>query len=461
MTKPLFPHQADAIAMSGRQTNLALFHDPGLGKTRTVLEIFKRYRQRVPSLKLFVVCPLSIINDAWRSNAEEFAPELRFCNLRKDKHAEQADIIVVNYESFIAAKKHEWIVGFLEQHDVMMVLDESSRLKSHKTQITKKLLKVRDHCIARIIMSGTPAPNGEWEYWGQMEFLSEGLLPSTFMEFQNRYFYLGRGKQEASCGMAPGRMMQEGWKRFIKDDKRQLLSERMAPVVHYMNKEQAKLDLPPKVIQSRTITLTADERTVYHNMKKKLLIELDGEVITAPQQLTKLMKLRQLTSGFAYDKHGVAHWFGKSKLRELDAVLEEMGKQQVIVWCEFQEEIDRISEIYEGRCATLYGKTDDKEEEITAFKSGQNQYLLAHPKSAAHGLTFNNCSAMVYFSNSCSLENYVQSQDRNHRAGQAAEFCLYVCLQVADSIDDQLIYPALRNKGQVSEGMLKRFMGRK
>src|SRR3990172_5939562 len=108
MTMPLFKHQADAVSfVAARGGSGCLFHDPGLGKTRTALEIFKAARIKEPSLRLLVIAPLSLLEAAWRNDAEKFFPgEWRVFNCHKegfdDKNADllSADILAVNYEFF-------------------------------------------------------------------------------------------------------------------------------------------------------------------------------------------------------------------------------------------------------------------------------------------------------------------------------------------------------------------------
>lgn len=73
MDKSLYRHQREAIEFAIRNDgNFALFHDPGLGKTRTVLEVFGHYRQTYPELRLLVVCPLSLVNSAWGEDIKRF-----------------------------------------------------------------------------------------------------------------------------------------------------------------------------------------------------------------------------------------------------------------------------------------------------------------------------------------------------------------------------------------------------
>ena len=89
---------------------------------------------------------------------------------------------------------------------------------------------------------------------------------------------------------------------------------------------------------------------------------------------------------------------------------------------------------------------------IAGFKDGTYQYLIANPQSAAHGLTFVNCSYAVYFSLTYSYELAKQSQDRIHRIGQDSK-CTYYYLIARDTIDE-VVYKAVQEKKNLSESVL-------
>ena len=93
--------------------------------------------------------------------------------------------------------------------------------------------------------------------------------------------------------------------------------------------------------------------------------------------------------------------------------------------------------------------TEDKDESIRAFRDGRARFLVAHPASAAHGLTFINCSLQIFFSMDFSLERYEQAKARIHRAGQVNK-CTYVHLIAKDTIDEQIL-EVLRRKGDVQK----------
>lgn len=449
MHKPaLYKHQEDAIQFAIENGGkCAIFHSPGLGKTRTALEIYKHYRTTDPRLKLLVVCPLSLVNSAWGEDIHKFT-DFTYAYFKEIKN-DLPDIIIINYEALISHRNLPEIHRLVRSYDFMCVIDESSRLKNNKSLTTKTLLGLSEYFRYRIIASGTPMPNSELELWGQINFVHPYILHNSFYAFRNTYFHLERnGKTMFMQGqyMTRERMrdiLSRGWKYTITLQNRQKIMDIIKPFTHWVKKEEA-VDLPEKVDEVREVVLNARERKAYDEMKRDLITEIKGKEITAQVTLAKLMKLRQATSGFFYDEDGRVVEIGRSsKLKELEEILEELGPQQVIVWVEFHHEVrviqKLISEKYgQDRVATLYADTKDKEDSIFKFKTNQVQYLIAHPKSGGHGLTFTNCNTMVFFSLDYSYEAHSQARDRIHRIGQNKS-CLYIYIIAKDSIDNELL----------------------
>ncbi len=156
----LYKHQRMAVDFAvGHQGCSALFHDPGLGKTRTCLEIFSHYRAYQPNLRLFVVCPLSLVNAAWGEDIKRFT-SFSYAPFKelKDK---LPDIVVINYEALISKRYLLAVQRLIQTHNFMCVLDESSRLKNNKSVTTKTLLDLVDDFKDRIISSVTPRRSGK------------------------------------------------------------------------------------------------------------------------------------------------------------------------------------------------------------------------------------------------------------------------------------------------------------
>lgn len=457
----LYRHQREAIDFARRNDGkCALFHDPGLGKTRTCLELFKHYRLADPGLRLLVICPLSLVNSAWGEDIKRFT-DFTYAPFKEMKDA-VPDIVIINYEALISKCYLPGILKMIRNHHFMCVLDESSRLKSNKSKTTETLLAIAERFKYRIIASGTPMPNSELELWGQVNFIQPSTFHHSFYAFRNTYFHLERsgkvmhtnGQRLTSADMR--RFLSTGWHYGITNDNRRMLMEEIRPFTHWVKKEEA-LDLPEKVDQIREVFLNAREQKAYDEMEEYLVTEIEGEEITAQVALAKLMKLRQATSGFFYNREGDSIEIGNStKLKELEEILEELGNQPVIIWVQFRHEVEAIekfiSEKYgSDRVATLYAGTKDKEYSINRFKNNQVRYLIAHPKSAAHGLTFVNCSVMVFYSLDYSFETHAQARDRIHRIGQRNS-CLYIYIMAQDTIDEVLLR-VLQRKQSLQEAV--------
>lgn len=458
----LFNHQKEAVKFLIHNKGIgAIYHEIGMGKTLTVLETFTRLKKINEKLKLYVVCPLSLIEGAWGEDIKKFT-KYKYRNLHEKRKRKQKkppfDIYIVNYEWLL----HNNLLDYTEQQaNSMIVLDESSKIKNYKAAITKELLAINDKFKYRILMSGTPAPNLETEYWAQMTFLNYGIFHYKFHAFKNHFFHLSRGNQvmkgQFLTRSAAREIFSSGWEYAITDEKRKELMNCIKPYCHYADKNEC-LDLPDRIDEVRDIYMQPKQNNIYNQMRKNCVAEIKGKNIIAQVALTKIMKLRQITSGFAFDEHGVARAIDgvSPKIAELQNIIEQTGKKQLIIWCQFHWEIEAIQKII-GNCSVLYSKTpaNKRQEEIDKFKQGKNRFLVAHPASAGHGLTFVNCSIQIFFSLNYSWEQYEQAKGRTHRAGQKTK-CLYIHLICEDTID-KIIYDTLLRKGNAQD-IVRKFL---
>ena len=455
----LYNHQRDGIDFIIRNGGSgALFWEMGLGKTRAALEIYKHYRLHQPELRLFVICPISLIEGAWGEDIRKFS-SLTYCNAHDEPLPLilKEDILLINYEA-ITLKRNAGIINLMR--DNMVVLDESSKCKNAQTKITKALLSMRNLPKFKLIMSGTPAPNSPMEYYAQMEWLRPGILHKSFYGFRNTYFHLQRGGQIMNGSVVTRRAlfdaMRTGFKYVITPQNLKRMMVKIDPLISRARKEDC-LDLPSKVDEIRQVTLSAQQMKHYREMKNCLITEIRGQQIVAQVILAKILKLQEIVSGFCFDSSGniLEIKDGDSKYNELLKTLDEIGDKQVIVWCRFKYEIQRLLKLLPNSCS-LYSETKDREDSINGFKQGKYKYFIANTHSGGHGLTLINCSYMIYFSIDYSWEGMAQSRDRNHRIGQT-EKCTYIYLIGKDTIEED-IFKIVKEKGKINkliENLLK------
>lgn len=452
----LYPHQEKAkkfiISNNGKG---ALFFDVGCGKTLTSLAVFDAMGLK----RMLVVCPLSILENAWGGDIERFT-DFKYQNLRAKHTNPQAQIFLINYEACLGDKFPKLLAQIKPD---LLVLDESVRIKSHDAKTTKSILKCAPFVPHRIILSGCPAPNNMMEYWSQMMFLDSQIFPRSFFAFRNTYFHLQRGTQVFPPGTYIAKdkykeIFGKGFKYEITEANRIKMMNRMVPYATWVKKEDC-LSLPEQIDVSREVTLSASEMKCYKDMKNHLVTIINQEAIAATNALSKLTKLREITSGFLIDYEGKTQGFGTSKLNELQAVLEELGNKQAIIWINFKFEAKRIVEALGiDKCAQIHGDIKDHDAELRSFTTGSKLYLVANPASASSGLNLQNADTQIFFSLSYSYDDYYQCRGRTHRNGQKNN-CLYIHLLAKDTIDDNIL-ECLRNKEDAVE-IVHKFLRRK
>lgn len=421
----LSPHlreyQRDIVNKALNEGCYGIFADTGTGKTIISLEIAKHLG------KTLVLCPLSVIETAWIDDCKEFYPDMKITNCWGNSRKQrielletEADIYVMNYESFKILKSKIAKMNFK-----CMIVDESQVMKNMTSQITNELLQMIDIIPHRFALSGTPTPNHNDEIFPQMKFVDANVFGNNFHGFRARYF-----QQDMQN---PHRWYQT---QENKDDYFNKLREKAV----FLKKEDC-VDLPPKVFEVRRFDLVKEQRQYYNDMVQDIqnnINEWSKFEFTA-----KLMKLRQIVSGFIINKDKTITDFNTNKDKLLEESFGEIGNKPIIIWCQFQHEVDKLSKKYNG--VGLTSKTKNRDDIIRSFQRGEIQRLFTHPKILGKGLTFVNCTYNIYYSLSFSYEEFRQSQDRIHRIGQNNK-CTYLILQGRNTIDEK-IYGCLKRKG--------------
>jgi SNF2 family DNA or RNA helicase len=447
----LYQHQKDAIDfIFARGGNGALFMDCGTGKTLVALKAFEEMRKTEPALKLIAIMPLSILEAAWGEDIRKFT-QFAYYNAHDKKIPKELkeDILLINYEAVILAR-NSGILNLMRGN--MVVCDESSRLKGNTTRTAKFFLAARDLPKYKIVMTATPAPNTPLEYYAQMEFIKPGILHKSFYGFRNNYFHLQRGRQVMSGKLVTRAAlfdaMRTGFKYEIAPQNLKKLMTKIEPYIFYARKKDC-LDLPDQVDEVRKVTLSATQMRHYHEMKRDLITEIQGEQIVAQVALAKIIKLRELCSGFVINGKKTIELVDSAKITELKAVIEEAGDQSIIIWACFHWEIERIvKELGADNCRTFYAKTPDKDASLADFKSGKARFMVAHSASMGHGVTLTNCSMQIFFSLDYSLERYLQGRDRIHRIGQVNK-CTYIHLIASGTIEEDIL-KCLKDKSDMT-----------
>lgn len=310
----------------------------------------------------------------------------------------------------------------------MVIIDELSGFKNHTSQRFKALKKVRPHIDRIVGLTGTPAPNNLLDLWAQYYLLDGGQrLEKTITNYRNRYFRPGKRN---------GHIIYE-W--IPLPDTEEKIYDAISDITISMRTTDY-LDLPTRTDHTITVTMTQEEKKVYDQLKKHMVVELDGTTVDAANAATLSGKLLQLASGAIYTDTGAGHTIVHAKkLDALDTIIEEAEDQPVLIAYWFKHERERI--MTRHPTARPLSSSQDFED----WNAGKVPIGLIHPASAGHGLNLQaGGHILVWTTTPWSLELYEQTNARLHRQGQTSPVTIYH-INTTGTIDER-VQQALKTK---------------
>lgn len=459
----LMRHQQLGREIARYQDRYAFFYDTRTGKTPLALSIMYDDIAANPTHKWLVVCPLILIENAWIPDAAEFIPEIKVVSChaatpakRLERINSEASIYVTNTESFVKYREH-----FDKLHLAGCIIDESSDMKSPKSKVSKELVDFAQTLKRFYLLSGTPAPNGEQEYYMQLRAVDYYGIQQSYSQFKEHYFVnMSYNPQYEKLALRP--------------DKKDELFSLIRKYALYVDKEDV-LTTPGRTFHEVEFEMPAELKKHYNKLKNELYMEVgDGLRITAPSAAAKLNKLNQVTSGFIIDTQAVKenkfYNEDKTELYQLSGyrfaklidLLGQIGDEQVLIWANYKAEFRIIQQALGDSCRCVYGETTlaEKNEAIKLFKEGKIQYLIANPASADKGLTLTNAHISIYFSLNWSYELFKQSMERIYGdVMKQPKHCDYYVMIAKGTIDRVLYSDVLQGKGEASYAVLNHLKG--
>lgn len=466
----LWAHQVRGALLAELNSRYAFFFDTRTGKTRMAYSIVRKAIADNRVTKAIIFVPSTIIPD-WLSDAKYF-PELRVSAYYKDAKTKAAtlqsnyNVLLFSIEQTVHNAELIEKLGFN-----MAFFDESSKLKSHKSQISHYIRKYSQTVEYFYLLSATPAPNGYHEYYTQMMCLDPFIFPSARTHFVNEYFNnISRNPNFE--------------KLIIKPEKKDEFLQRIEDYALYV--DQQVMPTAGKEFIKVYYELPDSVRVKYDEMLKNMSTEIDGKELTVDMATIMRSKLQQIVSGFIIDTDArkqiqAAHFLGEEiNIRDTlriryacDARINTMrhimrdhlaknANEQFVIWANYvQEFIDikkSLQNVYaDDEVAILNGSatTEQKEQAVAAFKAHKVKVLVCHPASVGMGKNFTEAHIAIYYSLNDSWELFKQSSERiaGHIDVQPHK-CLYYILLARNTINE-LVYANIENKRSQSYNMLK------
>ena len=453
-TEP-FEHQRKTFYLSRDQKVFALLMEQGTGKTKVVIDNSAYLYSKGEIQSLVVIAPNGVHRN-WIREVETHLPdwckyEITYYRSGMNKKETEAFVNVLNsrdclkiftfnVEAFTSPSAINWMERILLSNEVMLVVDESTRIKTPGAKRTKLITKFGKQAKYKRKLTGTPITKNAADVYAQFKFLDPQILGyDSFYSFRNQYCVLGgfEGRQIIAYKNLDelSRNVEGHSFRVLKKD---------------------CLDLPPKIYQRHFVQMSERQKKMYGTMKRGFIAELEGNLIEAPEAITRLLRLQQILCGwFPTENERVQPIDEKNpRIEALKEILEGI-EGKAIIWARFRADIRAIERLLGDLAVSYHGGVDSdaREVAIDRFQKGDAKYFIGTPQAGGTGITLTAAEYVIYYSNSFDLEQRLQSEDRAHRISQTKNVT-YIDIECQKSIDSKII-KALRDKKNIADIITK------
>lgn len=436
--KNLHQYQKDIANFIINNPKAFIIAEMGLGKTVSTLMPLQWMQQNKGLGPVLVLAPLRVALTSWPDEIANWK-DINGTGYHiihgkgKIQCLPRVPMCFSNYESlpFIIDK------GLHRQFDTL-VLDESSMVKSHKTKRFKMLKKIQKSFKRVILLTGTPSPSGNLtELWSQVFMLDGGKrLGTSFWGFQRKYY--------------DSDFMGYNW--TLKPGAKQEIEKKISDLTITL-KAKDYLKLPPVIHTTIPVTMPVKSETLYREMEKDFLIQVDDGFITAANAAVMGGKLRQITAGGIYDEDKNYKLLHQAKIDALQEIIEGTSSN---ILCAFQFKFERSfleRRFPDARFIDGSTKGNESVRTIAAWNKGKIKLLCCHPQSVGHGLNLQaGGNVLVWLSPDWSLERTLQMNARIYRQGQDKKVFIYTI--AAKNTIDHVVISALQDKGAGQESTI-------
>ena len=434
-----FDHQKKTSAFFTMNRKSFCFNEQGTGKTASAIWAADYLMKQGKINRVLVICPLSIMDSAWREDLFTFAPHRSVdiahgaSKKRKAILEQGAEFVIINYDGVEIVSKEIAEGGF-----DLIVVDEATHYKNTQSQRWKTLRRLVKDDTWLWMMTGTPAAQSPLDAYGLAKMVNPDAVPRFFGSFRD---------------MVMRKITQFRW--IVKPEATDLVFNVLQPAIRFTKEEC--LDLPDMTYVKRKVELTRQQKKYYDLLKKKLVMTVGGDEVTAINAAVVMNKLLQISAGAVYTDEGDTLEFDiKHRYKVLREVIDE-SSQKVLIFVPFKHTIDILTDKLRNDGITTEVIRGDVPvtRRTDIFKRFQTtnepRVLVIQPQSAAHGVTLTAANTVVWWGPTPSLETYAQANARVHRSGQKHP-CTVVQLQ--GSAVEQRVYSLLDNRIDVHTKMI-------
>ncbi|TIU88878.1 MAG: DEAD/DEAH box helicase [Mesorhizobium sp.] len=435
----------------------------GSGKTGATLDALYDLLSRFEAQHVLVIAPYFVAANTWpdeigawqHTRALSYAvavgePEERAAAIKR-----RAEITTINFENLSWLAQHIRTVENWYWDTV--VIDESSRFKSGegRTKATKVktvnaageiTIRVRKggkqtrfgimttarRKIDRIVeLTGTPAPQGLIDLWGQAYLLDQGQrLGRDKSDFERRWFE----KDQRTHTVTPRSYAEKEILERLHDLLVTIPQEKVVPDPRFI---PMKVRLPDHAMRD------------YREFEKTLFSEpYDVEAVSNGVLANKLL---QFANGHLYKEDRSVVHIHDAKMGALEELVESAQGENLLVFYSFKFDKDAIRKRYPHAIVA-----NENKDAVTLWNQRKIKMLLAHPASIGHGTNLQYGGHIAaWYGLTFSLELWLQANARLPRPGQTEQVLIYPI--IAEGTYDERALTILNAKDATQDRIIRNF----
>ena len=405
-----FPYQKQGIAYALQKKRCFFGDQPGLGKTLQAIGtsfIAKTW-------PVLVICPASL-----KINWHRYY-EMGCC-----------DVFITNYESLKKFFVEDFAGGVTRSIKLKpvaslfkcVIIDESHRCKSSKTQQSKICYKLCQGKEYRFLLTGTPSINGPGDLIQQLKIMNRLDDFGGYKSFEANFM---QGPRQASnLEMLNWRLWNTG---FFRREKAKVLDQ-----------------LPDKMRQVVNVDIT--NRKEYQDAEHDLLSYLaayenaDDEKLRRAERgkvMVQMQKLRQIAA--------------RGKISAAVEFIQDIidSGEKLIVFAFLKEVVQEIKKVFPNAVTIVGDNTSqERQDAVDRFQNDPKcNLIICNYKSAGVGLTLTASSRVAFVEFPWTFADCEQAEDRAHRIGQKNSVNCYYFL--GKNTIDESIWDIIQTKKDIA-----------
>jgi len=471
-------HQDKMLDLAYGLKASAWFAKMGTGKTFAAVHLAMARWAAGQIDAVMIICP-STLRRTWLKELAKYAtydydfrihetkaPWLKeFYATRAQFGKDALPILAVSVEGLgVSEALYDSACGFLVSRHVMVICDESSRIKNPEAKRTKRTIDIGAAAEYRMILNGTPIALGIQDLWSQYEFLDPNIIGcGDYWAFKTRYIVMGGYENKQIVGV-------------------QNVDELMKAIIPYTC-EVGKdvLNLPPKVAKPIYCEASSVQKMLFKLIIKGPTGHPAEPIIKVENVLERNLRLQQVVGGYLPRGVPSKKMIDGIECEVIETVIEPLADNpklnllldmiednyagtKFIIWTTFVHEIEHIRDTLAKKFGPetvecYYGKTemDDRSRiEDRYCNDSSMRFFIGNPVAAGLGLTLisGENDAMVYYSGTNAYIDRAQSEDRAHRIGQ--KNLVTVIDLIMERTIDEVIQASIGEKMNVEEYLMTR-----